>query len=75
MVGMLLELGRYPVLNRTLNLLDRPPGSDSGSVSNPEDVGVHRLCRVAKPHVEHNVCSLATDTGKRLQITLLALFR
>ena len=39
MVGMLLEFGRNPVLNRALNLLDRPPGSDSGSVSDPEDVG------------------------------------
>lgn len=61
-MGVLLKLGGDVVLNAALNCIHVFTHRNTGAVAQPEDMGIHRLCRHFEPHVQHHIGGFAAHT-------------
>lgn len=67
MMRVQLEIDRDIVLDRPFNSVHILAGADARPVADAKDMRVHRLCRVAPPHVQNHIGGLAPHTGQAFE--------
>ena len=72
MVGVAAEQRWHALVELAFHRQRRLARRQAAAVADPEDMGVDRIGRLAKRHVEHHVGGLAANTGQGLQRLALA---
>ncbi len=64
---MQLKIGRNVIFDGALDRINGFARCDAGSVAQTKDMRIDGLCGLTPPHVQNDICGLATDTRQRLK--------
>ena len=67
MMGVKLKISGDVIFNSAFDGINGFTRGNTGAISDAKNVGIYSLGRLAPPHVQHDVGSLTSNTGQRLQ--------
>ena len=67
MMGVQLKICGHIIFNRPFNLIDGFARRNASAVSHSKNMRVHRLCGLLPPHIQHDICSFASNPRQALQ--------